>query len=75
MICALSAGLSTSWTSIWGLSNLNRVPIASVRALIVLPFRPMTRPGRSTTSVTRVPMGVRWMSSPPNPALIVSFMR
>src|SRR5204863_215415 len=35
----------------------------------------MTRPGRSASSVTRVPMGVRWMSRPPNPARRVSLIR
>src|SRR5207253_1077731 len=35
----------------------------------------MTRPGRSARRVTRVPMGVRWMSRPPNPARRVSFLR
>src|SRR5205814_883810 len=35
----------------------------------------MPRPGRSARRVTRVPMGVRWMSRPPNPARRVSFIR
>src|SRR5207244_4989414 len=48
---------------------------ASVRLLIAPPFRPMTSPGRSARRVTRVPIGVRWMSSPPKPARRVSFIR
>src|SRR2546426_739449 len=75
MICAFSAGLATSWTSICGLSNRNRCSTASVRALIAPPFRPITRPGRSAKSVTRVPIGVRWISRPPKPARRVSFIR
>src|SRR5213080_1588276 len=75
MIWAFRAGLATSWTSICGLSKRNRCSTASVRALIAPPFRPMTSPGRSARSVTRVPIGVRWMSSPPKPARRVSFIR
>src|SRR2546427_7720989 len=75
MICAFSAGLATSWTSICGLSNRNRCSTASVRALIAPPFRPITRPGRSARRVTRVPIGVRWISRPPKPARRVSFIR
>src|SRR6266571_9016097 len=75
MICAFSAGLATSWTSICGLSKRNRCSTASVRALIAPPFRPITRPGRSARSVTRVPIGVRWISRPPKPARRVSFIR
>src|SRR2546428_412287 len=75
MICAFSAGLATSWTSICGLSNRNRSSTASVRALIAPPFRPITRPGRSARRVTRVPIGVRWISRPPKPARRVSFIR
>src|SRR6266568_2608756 len=75
MICAFSAGFATSWTSICGLSNLNWRSTASVKLLIAPPFRPITRPGRSARSVTRVPIGVRWISKPPKPARRVSFMR
>src|SRR5438445_12189066 len=75
IICALSAGLPTSWTSICGLSNLNWRSTASVRLLIAPPFLPITSPGRSARSVTRVPIGVRWMSRPPKPARRVSLIK
>src|SRR5207244_7587401 len=65
----------TSWTSICGLSNLNWRSTASVRLLIAPPFLPITSPGRSARSVTRVPIGVRWMSRPPKPARRVSLIK
>src|SRR3989442_15177011 len=75
MICALGAGLPTSGTAICGCSNLPSRCAAWVRLLIALPFLPITSPGRSARSVTRVPIGVRWMSRPPKPARRVSLIK
>ncbi len=64
MIAALSSGILTSVTEIWGLVILNFVSSASVRERIPEPLRPITRPGLFTNKFRVVPTGVFTISTP-----------
>ena len=70
-----NSGFSISTTEICGFFNPKSVASLSVRALIPVPFLPITIPGLVTCNATLVPIGVFEISACENPASLIASLR
>ena len=66
-----SSGFGISITDICGFFKPNSLPNFSVNSLMLVPFLPMTIPGRVTCNATLVPVGVFEISACEKPASLI----